>query len=1039
MVGGTGTVSATATSGLAVTYSTTSPTCSVNAATGLVTGISAGTCTIAANQAGNGTYNAAAQVTQSLTVNNKVAQTITFGAAPSVVVGGTGTVSATATSGLAVTYSTTSPTCSVNATTGVVTGISAGTCTIAADQAGNATYNAAAQATQSFTVTAAGFALTVTPAGSGTGTVASTPAGISCGATCAANFNSGSSVSLAATPSTGSIFAGWSGACTGTGSCSVTMDAAKSVTATFNLATSIPRLYGISTRSLVLTGGDVMIGGFIIGGSSPKTVVVRARGPSLGVAGALADPTLTLVPASGPVLTNDDWQTDPNAAALSASGFAPGNAKESAILATFNPGAYTAIVSGVGNTTGVAIMEVYEIDHPEIPLVGISTRARVQTGGNVMIGGFIIQGSSPQTVVVRARGPSLASQGVTGALQNPVLQLVSAADGTVITNDDWATDVNAGLLQASGYAPTDPRESAILITLNPGRLHGDRERRRGHDRSRHRRGLQAVGRCAEGHLHGNFDWAGSGNGMRRATAVFTHRGRPIPPFEERLMRACLDRCVVCLGFLLLSLSAQANFHLFTISEIFSNADATVQFVELTTAFAGQQSLAGHTLTATSGSTTRTFTFPTNLPGDTLGKRFLVGTQGFAALGLVTPDYIVPDGFLFVPGGTVDFAGVDIWTYGSLPSDGNLSLNRNGTTSPNSPTNFAGVTGQITSPPFALSVSLAGTGTGTVTSSPAGIDCGSTCSAGFNSGASVTLTANAAPGSAFSGWSGVTGCSGTVPCVVTVIANTTVTATFAPISDIPRLSGISTRGQVLTGGDVMIGGFIIGGSTPKTVVVRARGPSLASQGVAGALADPMLTLVPASGTVLTNDDWQADPNAAALAASGFQPGDAKESAILATLDPGAYTAIVSGVGNTTGVAIVEVYEIDHPEIPLIGISTRGQVQTGGNVMIGGFIIQGSSPQTVVVRARGPSLASQGVTGTLQNPMLQLVSATDGSVITQRRLGHGANAGLFPVERVRADRSHGKPPILITLNPGAYTAIVTGAAGTTGVGIVEVFKQ
>ena len=188
---------------------------------------------------------------------------------------------------------------------------------------------------------------------------------------------------------------------------------------------------------------------------------------------------------------------------------------------------------------------------------------------------------------------------------------------------------------------------------------------------------------------------------------------------------------------------------------------------------------------------------------------------------------------------------------------------------------------------------------------------------------------------------------------------------------PRLADLSTRGLVQAGDGVLIGGFIIGGSMPKTVVVRARGPSLASQGVAGALADPMLTLVPASGTVLTNDDWQADPNAAALAASGFQPGDAKESAILATLDPGAYTAIVSGVGNTTGVAIVEVYEIDHPEIPLIGISTRGQVQTGGNVMIGGFIIQGTSPLTVVVRARGPSLASQGVTGALQNPILQLV--------------------------------------------------------------------
>jgi photosystem II stability/assembly factor-like uncharacterized protein len=121
-----------------------------------------------------------------------------------------------------------------------------------------------------------------------------------------------------------------------------------------------PRLFGISTRAPVQTGDNVMIGGFIIGGALPKTVVVRGRGPSLGVAGALADPTLTLVPSSGPIVTNDDWQSAANAPALEASGFAPGNPKESAIMATLSPGAYTAIVSGVGKTTGVAIVEVYK-------------------------------------------------------------------------------------------------------------------------------------------------------------------------------------------------------------------------------------------------------------------------------------------------------------------------------------------------------------------------------------------------------------------------------------------------------------------------------------------------------------------------------------------------------------------------------------------------------------------------------------------------------------------------------------------------------
>src|SRR5213075_2118190 len=108
-------------------------------------------------------------------------------------------------------------------------------------------------------------------------------------------------------------------------------------------------------------GNNVMIGGFIIQGDAPQTVVVRARGPSLGLAGALIDPTMTIVPAAGgPNLVNDNWQTDPNAAALAASGLQPGHPNESAILVTLQPGAYTAIVSGVGNTTGVAIVEVYK-------------------------------------------------------------------------------------------------------------------------------------------------------------------------------------------------------------------------------------------------------------------------------------------------------------------------------------------------------------------------------------------------------------------------------------------------------------------------------------------------------------------------------------------------------------------------------------------------------------------------------------------------------------------------------------------------------
>ena len=255
--------------------------------------------------------------------------------------------------------------------------------------------------------------------------------------------------------------------------------------------------------------------------------------------------------------------------------------------------------------------------------------------------------------------------------------------------------------------------------------------------------------------------------------------------------------------------------------------------------------------------------------------------------------------------------------------------------------------------------------------------------------------------------------------------------------LPRLANISTRGKVLTGEDVMIGGFIIGGTTPKQVAVRARGPSLTAFGVANALANPVLQLYSGQTVIASNDDWGTAPNAAAIQASGLAPANALEPMILTTLAPGAYTAIVSGSGGGTGVGSVELFEVDHPEVPLINIATRGKVLTGEDVLIGGFIIQGNFPQTVVVRATGPSLASAGVTNALANPLLQLFSGST-QIAVNDNWGTAANAaqlqasGFAPLHSLES-------AILITLQPGAYTAIVTGVGGGTGVGIVEVFKQ
>ncbi len=253
----------------------------------------------------------------------------------------------------------------------------------------------------------------------------------------------------------------------------------------------------------------------------------------------------------------------------------------------------------------------------------------------------------------------------------------------------------------------------------------------------------------------------------------------------------------------------------------------------------------------------------------------------------------------------------------------------------------------------------------------------------------------------------------------------------------RLVNISTRGLVLTGDSVMIGGFIIGGSAPKKVLVRARGPSMSAAGVSGVLSDPIVTLVSGSTILATNDDWTTNANASEISGTGFAPTDGLESAVLVTLSPGPYTAVVSGYNSAVGVGIVEVFEVDTPVTPLTNISTRGVVLSGDNVMIGGFIIEGNAPRTVIVRARGPSLTAAGVAGALSDPVLTLVSGSTVIAIsddwtTSADYAAILASGIAPTNGLES-------AILVTLSPGPYTAVVSGYNGATGVGIVEVFAQ
>jgi hypothetical protein len=248
----------------------------------------------------------------------------------------------------------------------------------------------------------------------------------------------------------------------------------------------------------------------------------------------------------------------------------------------------------------------------------------------------------------------------------------------------------------------------------------------------------------------------------------------------------------------------------------------------------------------------------------------------------------------------------------------------------------------------------------------------------------------------------------------------------------RMANISTRVGVGTGQDVAIAGFIISGDSPKRVIVRALGPTLTGFGIAGALTDPMLDLRDGAGNqIAANDNWK-DSQEQAIADSGFAPANDSEAAIASTLAPGNHTAIVSGKSNTTGVSLVEVYELDSTA-RLLNISTRGFVGGNDNVIIAGVILNGSDDGTICFRALGPSLAGFGVQGVLANPRLDLFDA------------HGTKVGAndnWKDSQKNAIESGGLAPadpaesaLLIDLASGNYTAIVSGVGGATGVGLVE----
>jgi arylsulfate sulfotransferase len=226
----------------------------------------------------------------------------------------------------------------------------------------------------------------------------------------------------------------------------------------------------LSTRGLIGTGEDSLIGGFIVTGTGAKRVVLRALGPSLQLPNAASDPALSVFDSTGhAIASNDDWQTDPGAAEIAADGLAPTDAAEAATVQSLVPGAYTFVVTEKDTTSGIGLVEAYDLS----PLGGsklanLSTRGRVETGDNVLISGFIVGEVGSNTLVIRALGPSLASDGISDPLGDPILTVYNSNGAVIAGNDNWQDDISAPQIEENGLAPGNTAESATILYLPAG-------------------------------------------------------------------------------------------------------------------------------------------------------------------------------------------------------------------------------------------------------------------------------------------------------------------------------------------------------------------------------------------------------------------------------------------------------------------------------------------------------------------------------------------------------------------------------------------
>jgi len=287
--------------------------------------------------------------------------------------------------------------------------------------------------------------------------------------------------------------------------------------------------------------------------------------------------------------------------------------------------------------------------------------------------------------------------------------------------------------------------------------------------------------------------------------------------------------------------------------------------------------------------------------------------------------------------------------------------------------------------------------------------------------------------------------------VTVIDEAAATASMHSA----RLINISARAQVGTGGNILIPGFVVSGSGTETLLIRGAGPGLTQFGVSGALAQPSLSVFDSSGTrVASNTGWGTNANPAQIAGVAAQVGafaftvGSADCALMVSLPAGAYTVQISGVNNTTGVALAEVYEASPGGTRLVNISTRAQVGTGGDIIIAGFVVSGTGSEELLLRADGPALSQFGVSGVLGQPSMSVFDRAGVAVASNTgwatnpdpgmTAGFAADVGAFPLSPGSSGIASSDSAQFVRLPPGAYTMQVSGTNNSTGNALAEIYE-